>query len=225
MTEDHQFYSHAFPEEPAAPPPHGQLNEARNRELCIHPEYRHRPDAIAFDDRDQTDYWQNEVYEYAHSFALAGGCRRIIDYGCGSGFKLMKYFSGFEICGIEIEPALSFLKETYPGRNWVSGLAGGLFVGDLLIASDVIEHLADPIEFLQRIKESPLRYAILSTPALEILAERGESPRLGPPDNQSHINEWTTLEFRSFVEMHLRVIQHIVVSCKQGTQLIVAAPK
>lgn len=203
----------------------GVVDEARNRSLCIHPNYRHRSDPVAFDDRKQTDYWQNEVYRFANRIATERKYRRVVDFGCGSAFKLMKYFAGFDTVGVEIEPALSFLRRTYPHRCWLSGENDEPLAGDMLICSDVIEHLADPIGLLERMRGSPVRAIVLSTPALEILSERGESPRLGPPNNRSHINEWTTREFRDFCDMHLKVMEHVVISATQGTQLIMAQPR
>lgn len=203
------------------------IDEARNRALCIHPLYASRPDAVAFDDRKLRDEWQGEVYAFAFRFAAERSLARVIDVGCGSGFKLMKYFSGYSTLGYELEPALVFLNETYPDREWAHGddLHRHPLAGDLLICADVIEHLADPTGLLQLFARSTVRYIVLSTPALEILAERGQSPRLGPPNNQSHVNEWTTREFGDFVAMHLNVIEHTVVSCRQGTQMVLARPK
>jgi hypothetical protein len=201
------------------------IDPGRNARLCIHPHYAHRPDPVHFDDRDQADLYQDAVYRFARDVSVARGFRRIIDVGCGSAFKLMKYFGGYDTVGFEIEPALSYLKQTYPIRVWRSADDVEAFFGDLVICSDVIEHLVDPTSLLRTIKASPLQMVILSTPALEILAERGQSPRLGPPDNASHVNEWTTREFGDFVAMHLKVVEHIVVDATQGTQLVLAERK
>jgi hypothetical protein len=72
---------------------------------------------------------------------------------------------------------------------------------------------------MQLFARGPMQHFVLSTPALEVLAERGESPRLGPPDNESHVREWTTREFYDFVSMHLDVEEH-TVEARQGTQII-----
>lgn len=188
--------------------------------LCIHPRYEQRAEPRHFDDRRMRDEWQNDVYLYAARIAR-GGAQRILDFGCGSGYKFMKYFGGYDTVGFELEPSLSYLKETYPDRQWYSPDSVSCFVGDLLICSDVIEHIVDPLPLMEKIKRGPLQRVILSTPALEVLSERGQSPRLGPPNNESHVREWTTLEFQSFVEMHLRILDHVVFA-RQGTQLIYA---
>lgn len=187
----------------------------------MHPDYIVREKPNHFDDRTMRDEWQNAVYDYARDWAFQNKSRRIVDYGCGSGYKLLKYFSGFETVGYEVEPTLSYLHATYPDRFWASS-SKFYSVGDLLICADVLEHIVNPSHVLKTFSRGPLRYFILSTPALEILNDRGLSPRMGPPDNESHVREWTTMEFRSFVEMHLRVLDHCVVNCAQGTQLILA---
>lgn len=192
------------------------------KQLCIHPDYVQRPNPTHFDDRGMKDLWQDNVYKYARDLAVVHDFRRIVDFGCGSGYKLMKYFSGFETVGYELEPSLSYLHELYPNRKWYDASTAGTLVGDLLICSDVIEHMLDPVSFLEKLKQGPINPLIFSTPALEILAERGWSCRLGPPDNTSHVREWTTREFRSFIEMHFRVLDQRVVNCEQGTQLILA---
>jgi hypothetical protein len=196
------------------------VNRVRNAELCIHPDYRMRTEPEHFDDRALRDQWQDEVYAHARALALRNDCRSVVDFGCGSGFKLMKYFSGFATIGYELEPALSHLRQTYPDRDW-RGNYPPRFVGDLFIAADVIEHMQDPTALLRALADSTVGIIVLSTPALEILAERGASPRFGPPDNRSHLNEWTTLEFRSYVDMHLDITEHLV-DARQGTQIIVA---
>ena len=44
----------------------------------------------------------------------------IVDVGCGSGWKLVNYLSKeFKTIGMETEPALSFLKQTYPDQIWI----------------------------------------------------------------------------------------------------------
>lgn len=199
------------------------IDKKKNSSLCIHPDYDRREAPVHFDDRKMRDEWQNGVYKYARDLASKHGLTSIVDYGCGSGFKLMKFFSGLNTVGYELEPALSHLREVYPDRKWALSTRPVSFYGDMFICSDVIEHLAQPELLMQRIANSTLQFIVLSTPSLEILAERGDTPRFGPPNNESHVNEWTTREFESFVAMYLQVLDHVVIDSKQGTQLILAA--
>lgn len=199
------------------------LDEKRNTELCIHPFYEMREKPEAFDDRKMRDEWQDDVYRLAR-LSMDSVATRVVDFGCGSGFKLMKYFSACQTVGHELEPTLSYLKATYPDREW-RGDYPKRFTGDVFICADVLEHMLDPTELLRRLADSTVGLMFLSTPALDILVEQGRSPRLGPPDNKSHVNEWTVLEFRSYIAMYLDILEHMVPNCEQGTQLIVARRK
>lgn len=198
-------------------------SEKLTRALCTHPEYQHRQSATNFDDREMRDLWQDAVYARAREIARVHDYRSVVDYGCGSGYKLMKYFSGMQTIGYELEPCLSYLRDNYPSRVWEHPDHARWIHGDMLICADVIEHVQDPVALLESFKTGPLRTIVLSTPALEILAERGESPRLGPPNNESHLREWTTREFHDFVNMHFDILEHTVINCQQATQMIVAS--
>ena len=74
-----------------------------------------------FDDTGFTGEFQKEVYMLARTIlrkmSKSQSNRKLlaIDVGCGSGWKLVNYLSReFHTIGIETEPALSFLKKTYP---------------------------------------------------------------------------------------------------------------
>ena len=55
-------------------------------------------------------------------------------------------------------------------------------------------------------------------------AER-ELPRFGPPDNPSHLREWTLAEFnRTVAGRYLAIERHELSNRIQGTQLIIARP-
>lgn len=186
-----------------------------------------QPDPQHFDDRTFTDEWQNEVYAQARALADANACAKIVDYGCGAGFKFMKYFSEHETIGYEIEPSLGFLKEKYPDRQWRNGLplSPEMFDSNLVISSDVIEHLLDPVALLNCIAEAKPGFLVISTPALELMSDRGYSPRNGPPTNLSHVNEWTTLNFASFISQFFEIVTHMVTNVAQCTQMIIAKPR
>ncbi|WP_267423485.1 methyltransferase domain-containing protein [Methylobacterium sp. GC_Met_2] len=190
-------------------------------------EYTAQSEPTHFDDRTFRDEWQNEVYAEAYAHFRDRGYRRITDFGCGSGFKLVKYFPAPTTIGIEIEPSLSHVRAQYPDREWRSGeeLVHSLRDAEMIITSDVIEHLPDPGALLQAFADSPAEFFVISTPALELLAERKMSPRLGPPANPSHIREWTTDEFHKFVSQYLRVTAQKITNIPQCTQMIFARKK
>jgi len=180
-----------------------------------------------FDDREFRDEWQDEVYAEAYEQFVKRGYARVADLGCGSGYKLVKYFPSHASIGIELEPSLSYVQDAYPDREWRSGedMAAAIRGAEMVMTSDVIEHVPDPGAMLQAFAESEAEFFVISTPALELLAERGISPRLGPPANTSHIREWTTGEFHAFVSRYLDVVAHKITNIPQCTQMIFAVKK
>ena len=101
---------------------------------------------VPFDDRSNTDFFQNEVYQTAWRFLRENSLSGVLDVGCGSGYKLVKYFADEETLGLELPETLAFLQKKYPDRVWaLSDFASppqGRY--GLTICADVIEHLQDP---------------------------------------------------------------------------------
>ncbi len=186
--------------------------------------YRSRKSVLHWDDTASKDEYQDEVYRFAWRVARERQYRKIIDFGCGSAYKLMKYFADFDFTGYELEPTLSFLRRTYPDRDWNSSamVAADFDGADMVICSDVIEHLPQPDLLLSALSQSSARTVILSTPSLEIFADWGgtASTRYGPPAIPTHYREWTTLEFGRFVNQFLPVTEHHVLDVYQSTQLL-----
>jgi hypothetical protein len=134
----------------------------------------------------------------------------------------MQRFSDFETLGIDTETTVEFLQEKYPDKHWaVSELLGPELFDDfdIVIAADVIEHLEDPALLLDALARSRARTVILSTPARELLIERGGRP-FGPPLNPSHYCEWTSDEFRQFVDPYLEIVVQRISNQEQSTQLV-----
>jgi SAM-dependent methyltransferase len=183
-----------------------------------------QPEPYPHDDRTYKGEWQRQVYLQAKRIALLNGFSTVTDFGCGSGFKLVRLFKAFRTIGVEIDPAFSFLVKKYPDRAWREGSAydTSCFESQLTICADVLEHLEAPHELLETMRDTPCEIFVFSTPALEILAARGQSPMQGPPANRSHIREWTTQEFRMLIAEHFSVLLHEIVNLEQATQMIVA---
>jgi hypothetical protein len=87
--------------------------------------YKTNENNTHFDDTGFTGQYQKEVYMLARDIlrkmTRLGKNRAekltAIDVGCGSGWKLVNYLSEeFRTVGIETEPALSFLRKTYPNQ-------------------------------------------------------------------------------------------------------------
>src|SRR5574343_628913 len=110
--------------------------------------YNQRTEAAAFDDTPYKDQFQREVYMEVLKFVKENRLNSIIDIGCGSGYKLVRYLGKYDIEGLEIEPTLSWLKKNYPHNKWVDRVDPDKEY-DVVICADVIEHLYDPTELLK----------------------------------------------------------------------------
>src|SRR5690348_7644305 len=74
-------------------PPHTEYSSIGDPEnYFIHAGYRHRSEAIYYDDRANTDEWQREVYRFAREVFDKNCLKTVCDLGCGSAFKLLRYF-------------------------------------------------------------------------------------------------------------------------------------
>ena len=172
------------------------------------------------DDSNYTDTSQKEVYQFCAEFMEENKLTTIVDIGCGSGYKLVKYLSKFNTIGVETEPCFSLLKTTYPDRNWV--ISGekeksfnsydSLYNNDVVLCCDVIEHIIDPDVLLDYLVSLNAKYYIISTPCREILCK---NPRYaatynkswqGPPINDCHVREWTMNEFIAYLSTKFNIL-------------------
>jgi len=178
--------------------------------------YNHRNFAKNFNDLENTDEWQNEVYEKALELSVKFNYNTIVDIGTGSAYKLIKYFNDYNTIGYDIPKIVSNLKETYPDKIWRDDFIP--IKCDLLIASDIIEHLKDPTDLINFIKESSPTKIILSTPDRDLIKTNQD----GPPINRSHYREWSFKEFYDYINDYFLIEDHFISNKIQGTQVIVA---
>lgn len=182
---------------------------------CLPDIYNHRLNNSFFDDTPYKDEYQNEVYSEAKRLTVQMEYKTILDIGTGSGFKLIKFFKEYDTTGIEIEPTLSWLKNKYPDRIWKSPdeLQGEY---DVVICSDVIEHIQYPDKFLEKINQLSFKVAVFSTPDRSTMYS---GQNFGPPLNPAHIREWNMDEFFCFVGKYFRIINQL--KYLPNTQVIV----
>ena len=179
---------------------------------CMSPSYTPRLNPGHHDDRTYEDAYQNEVYEYALSYAKQNGFCTVCDVGCGSAFKLMKYFKDFITIGIETEPCLSYLMEKYPTRLWYpsgeaeKNLPEKIHSADLVICCDVVEHIVNPDLLMNYLAAMNANAFILSTPDRAVLESWGWPPN-GPPRNECHVREWNESEFVAYVSQFFTVTE------------------
>lgn len=180
--------------------------------------YRPNAAVITHDDLSGQTYWnearldlsrsyQYPVYMLAKDLILRTGARRVVDVGCGVATKLEllhRQLPTVEFVGIDQPNAIAFCQQRYRFGRWLvddlerphadlSGLAG-----DLVICSDVIEHLGDPDVLLRYLKlcVRPGGAILLSTPERDAL--RGRACTSSP--NKYHVREWNGTELRTYLE-------------------------
>lgn len=180
---------------------------------CLPDDYKENKQSTQYLDAGAEDEYQNEVYSYAKNIFESNNFRSVVDFGCGSGFKLIKFFDNYNTIGLEIEPTLSFLKQKYPDRLWYQSEFNNAIDTDLLICSDVIEHLDNPELLISFIKKSNWKKCILSTPDRDSVQKMHFGKLFnGPPSNKAHIREWNKEEFYNFISEHFDVSEHFL--CK-----------
>ncbi|HLV24286.1 MAG TPA: methyltransferase domain-containing protein [Moheibacter sp.] len=199
----------------------GKFNQEK---YGITPAYNHRKEYTYLDKTESTDEWQKEVYEYAQNFMLKNNYKKVVDFGCGSGFKMMKYFQNFESVGVEVEETYKFLVENHPDQKWYNAdkLNTEILETDLVICADVIEHVLNPDEFLDSLNKIKFKHLIISTP--DRLTLHG-SFHFGPPKNPFHIREWTCREFRKYLSKYYRIELQQITNFNQATQMVVCTKK
>ena len=186
---------------------------------CIKDNYKHRTNENYFDDTNSTDEWQKEVYQYARKIVDDNQYHTVLDFGCGSGFKLINNFKEYNTIGIDVPQTVQHLKNVYPGRTWLSSLDAQNDI-DVFIASDVIEHMLNPDILIEYIKKCSPKDIILSTPDRDLVVKYLDGSNDGPPQNDCHVREWNSREFIKYISKHFHVLNHTITNEQQATQLI-----
>jgi len=186
--------------------------------------YHHATGAEHFDDTDNKDEWQKEVYELADETARLLNYSSVIDVGCGSAYKLVHMLGGYATTGIEVQPAYDWLTRQYPGRSWLlfDEADPKQLKADLVICSDVIEHMENPDDLLFFLSEISFERLIISTPERDGMAGRSD---FGPPENTSHYREWNAAEFKKYLEDWFIVKEQRIFNRKSVTQVVICSKK
>jgi SAM-dependent methyltransferase len=165
---------------------------------------------------DEQDYWtadriqlsgqyQFSVYRKAREIAEIHRLKTILDVGCGVATKLEIFFKAFEVFGVDQEASIRRCLElnrqgTFIAEDIQSSqhrLHKHLRRADLIICSDVIEHVSHPESLLDYIKTfaDQQTWIIISTPERDSLCGKNAIR----PHNPFHIREWSFGEFADFL--------------------------
>lgn len=174
-----------------------------NNKYCLPNNYIYNSNPKYFyDNIDTKTIYQPHVYELAYQLAIKTNVKYILDIGAGNGHKLIKFNKEYKIIGIDLGSNIKLLKKNIPNIKAISyNLEKGLPIisskilkKSIVICSDVLEHLVSPNNLLKSLSKisnkSP--YLLISTP--DRIKSR-ESKSNGPPNNISHVREWSINEF------------------------------
>jgi Methyltransferase domain len=206
-------------------PPHAEyFSVGRPENYFIHDGYGHRAEAIYYDDANNTNQWQMEVYKFAREVLDRGKLRYVCDIGCGSAYKLLKYFEDCNTVGLDVPKTCEWLRAKYFGREWVELDFSNVpaLQADLVIAADVVEHLLNPDELMDYVSVLSPKFVVFSTPDRNLLRNGAHN---GPPGNPAHIREWSFAEFGAYVASRFQVLDHFISNSRQSTQCVLCAPR
>lgn len=129
---------------------------------------------------------------------------KILDAGCGEGFTLSKLYEfkiGKELEGIDSsEQAIELGKKMYPhlslkiGDIYTLRYIDNSF--DIVICTEVLEHLQDPKEALKELVRVSKKYLLLTVPN-EPWFLLSNYTRWG--EDIGHINKWSSSSFQKFI--------------------------
>lgn len=151
----------------------------------------------------EPDLWNEHFSRYLFAARLARG-KRVIDLGCGTGYGANELArTAATVTGVDVHPAtIAHAQQTYRRDNLSYLTASSEQVplpdasADLIIAFELIEHLASPERLLAEANRllAPGGQFIVSTPNREYYSISREEP------NPYHQHEFDYAEFRAALE-------------------------
>jgi len=167
----------------------------------------------------EAGFYQHDVYKYLLKFLQENSKKSLVDIGCGVAPKLAYIHGkmpGLSISGVDQVAAIAYCKASYSFGKWIEDDFEDadnyklLESPDVIVSSDVIEHLANPdylLSYIKKIARSDT-HIVLSTPERDRM--RGEDCCSCP--QTAHIREWNAAEFAQYVTSRgFRVIDQVLV--------------
>lgn len=141
----------------------------------------------------------------------------ILDAGCGEGFTLAKLQNakvGKKYQGIEyIDDAIALGKKLHPKisitKATIYSLPYKANSFDVVLCTEVLEHLEDPARALLELKRVTKKYLVLSVPNEPLFTIqrflRGKNV-WGLGAHPEHIQHWSSKTFKQFVQKQVKIV-------------------
>ena len=180
--------------------------------------------AINYEDSEVASrVFQADVYRLAQKMIIDSRAKRVLDIGCGIGYKLSLinkaviragldcHFIGIDGSMVNLEQCKNLGFGEWLHDDFDNPSLDAIEPVDLIVCADVIEHLFDPDSLLRYISKftSVQTKVLISTPDRDEV--RGAAS-FGPPPGQ-HIREWNKDEFARYLNSRgLKIVQHDLVN-------------
>lgn len=156
-------------------------------------------------------------YKFAQGFAKD---KKVLDYGCGSGYGSFLLSSvALNVVGVDIDSeAIKSAKNAYKSPNLkyttIKELVDTKF--DVIISFQVIEHVSDVIEYLEKLKGLlyPDGYVLISTPNRTNRLFR----YIQKPWNLYHLTEYSPKGFSHLLKNHFQEVEMLKIGSR--TELV-----
>lgn len=185
----------------------------QNEKYCIRRDYQPNKSNLTLENSDvvfwnearirSSQLYQWPLYALARDIVIDEKMRNVIDIGCGPAIKLMRLIAPVaNVVGVDQESAIDYCRTTYDSGTFLVDNFEDPTVElsedfDLVLCSDVIEHLEDPDRLLDYIKRycSANTLLLISTPDRDRV--RGVECTWCP--QKEHIREWNADEYANYL--------------------------